>query len=131
MFLQIGGGALASSVIQGFGDALAAGAIDRLPRFYTVQTVGAYPLKRAYDTLAERILERVPLVIDQGFSPASDRERAELMMQHPAIVDEELRLRAGTPVRVHAAVGEAAAQHRARHPGRRDIRLGGRRRRAC
>ena len=90
MFLQIGGGALASSIIQGFGDALIAGAIDRAPRFYTVQTVGAYPLKRAYDTLAERILERVPLVIDQGFSPASDRERAELMMQHPPIIDEEL-----------------------------------------
>jgi threonine synthase len=91
MFLQVGGGALASSIIQGFGDALAAGAIDRAPRFYTVQTVGAYPLKRAYDTLAERILQRVPLVIDQGFSPASDQERAELMMQHPAIIDEELR----------------------------------------
>jgi threonine synthase len=90
VFLQIGGGALASSVIQGFGDALAAGAIDRAPRFYAVQTVGAYPLKRAYDTLADRILERVPFVIHQGFSPASDRERAELMMQHPAIIDEEL-----------------------------------------
>ncbi len=90
VFLQVGGGALASSVIQGFGDALAAGAIDRAPRFYTVQTVGAYPLKRAYDTLADRILERVPLVVDQGFSPASDRERAELLMQHPAIIDEEL-----------------------------------------
>jgi len=91
MFLQVGGGALASSIIQGFGDALAAGAIDRLPRFYTVQTAGAYPLKRAYDTLAERILQRVPFVIDQGFSPASDQERAELMMSHPSIVDEELR----------------------------------------
>ncbi len=91
MFLQVGGGALASSVIQGFGDALAAGAIDRLPRFYTVQTVGAYPLKLAYDALAERILARVPLVIDQGFSPASDQERADLMVNHPAIIDEELR----------------------------------------
>jgi threonine synthase len=91
MFLQVGGGALASSIIQGFGDALAAGAIDRLPRFYTVQTVGAYPLKRAYDALAERILARVPLVIDQGFSPASDEERADLMMNHPSIIDQELR----------------------------------------
>jgi threonine synthase len=91
VFLQVGGGALASAVIQGFGDALAAGAIDRLPRFYTVQTVGAYPLKRAYDTLAERVLERVPLVVQQGFSPAADEERAELMMNHPEIVDEELQ----------------------------------------
>jgi threonine dehydratase len=91
IFLQVGGGALASSIIEGFGDALAAGAIDRLPRFYTVQTVGAYPLKRAYDTLAERILQRVPDVMAQGFSPASDQERAELMLEHPAIIDEELR----------------------------------------
>jgi threonine synthase len=91
MFLQVGGGALASSIIQGFGDALAARVIDRLPRFYTVQTVGAYPLKRAYDALAERILARVPLVIDQGFSPASDQERADLMMSHPTIIDGELQ----------------------------------------
>jgi len=91
MFLQVGGGALASSIIQGFGDALASGAVDRLPRFYTVQTVGAYPLKRAYDTLSERILHRVPLVIDQGFCPAADQERAELMLLHPDIVDDELR----------------------------------------
>jgi threonine synthase len=91
VFLQVGGGALASSVIQGFGDALAADEIDRLPRFYAVQTVGAYPLKRAYDTLAERILERVPFVAQQGFSPAADSERAELMMNHPDIVGEELQ----------------------------------------
>jgi threonine synthase len=91
LFVQVGGGALASSLVQGFGDALAAGAIDRLPRIYTVQTVGAYPLKLAYDALAERILQRVPLVIDQGFSPASDRERAELIADHPRFIDEELR----------------------------------------
>lgn len=91
VFVQVGGGALASSVIQGFGDALASGAIDRLPRFYTVQTTGAYPLKRAYDAVAERILARVPLVVEQGFSPASDRERAGLIANHPSIVEEEVR----------------------------------------
>jgi threonine synthase len=95
VFIQVGGGALASSIIQGFGDALAAGAIDRLPRFYTVQTAGAYPLKRAYDAVAERILKRVPLVVEQGFSPASDRERAELIMSHRAIIEDELRYARG------------------------------------
>ena len=102
VFIQVGGGALASSLIQGFGDALNAGAIDRLPRFYTVQTVGAYPLKRAYDAVADRILPRVPLVMDQGFSPASDQERAELMMNHPALIGEALRYaRAHRPAFMH------------------------------
>jgi hypothetical protein len=70
-------------------------AIDRVPRFYTVQTAGAYPLKRAYDAVADRILQRVPLVAEQGFSPASDRERAELMMDYPAIIEDELRYARG------------------------------------
>jgi threonine synthase len=91
VFVQVGGGALASAIAQGFADAVRLGAIDRVPRIYTVQTTGAYPLKRAYDEVAERILARVPLVIAQGFSPAADRERAELMLNHPDLVDEELR----------------------------------------
>jgi threonine synthase len=91
VFVQVGGGALASAIIQGFDDAVHTGAIDRLPRIHTVQTTGAYPLKRAFDAVAERILARVPLVLDQGFSPAADRERAELMMNHADIIDEEIR----------------------------------------
>ena len=55
VFIQVGGGALASSVIQAFGDALAAGVLERLPRFHAVQTRGAYPLARAYDLVADRV----------------------------------------------------------------------------
>lgn len=91
VFVQVGGGALASSLVQGFVDAYRLGAVTWLPRFYTVQTSGGYPLKRAYDGVAERILERVPLVVEQGFSPAADRERADLMAAHPSIIDEELQ----------------------------------------
>jgi threonine synthase len=91
VFVQAGGGALASAIVQGFGDAARAGAIDRLPRIYAVQTTGAYPLKRAYDEVADRVLAKVPLVLDQGFSPASDCERAELMARHPDIIDEVMR----------------------------------------
>jgi threonine synthase len=91
MFVQVGGGALASAVIQGLADAVACRAIARLPRFYTVQTTGAYPLKRAYDTLAERILRRVPAVVEHGFLPASDRERADLMANWPGFIEDELR----------------------------------------
>ena len=90
VFIQVGGGALASAVAEGFDDAVACGAIGRAPRLYTVQTRGAYPLKRAYDALAERILRRVPAVVEQGFLPASDRERAELMAGWPGLIDEEL-----------------------------------------
>ena len=89
-FVQVGGGALASAVAQGFADALACGAIGRVPRLYTVQTRGAFPLKLAYDALAERILRRVPSVVEQGFMPASDLERAALIADCPGIIDEEL-----------------------------------------
>jgi threonine synthase len=91
MFVQVGGGAFASAVVEGLGDALACGALGRLPRLYTVQTTGAYPLKRAYDALAERVLRRVPVVAEQGFMPASDRERAELIAGWPDLIDDELR----------------------------------------
>ncbi len=91
VFVQVGGGAFASAVAQGFADALACGAIGRVPRLYTVQTRGAHPLKRAYDALAERILRRVPAVVEQGFLPTADRERAELMTSWSGLIDEELR----------------------------------------
>jgi threonine synthase len=91
VFVQVGGGALASAIVQGFDDAVAARSLDRPPRIHTVQTTGAYPLKRAYDEVAERILALVPLVLDQGFSPASDRERAELIVTHPELIDEGMR----------------------------------------
>jgi threonine synthase len=95
VFVQVGGGALASALVQGFDDAVRGGELDRPPRIYTVQTTGAYPLKRAYDEVAERILARVPLVIDQGFSPAADRERAELMLNQPELIDEEMQYARG------------------------------------
>jgi threonine synthase len=53
--IQVGGGALSSSIIESFGDGLSSGVIPRLPRFHTVQTCGAWPLKRAYDRVLERI----------------------------------------------------------------------------
>jgi threonine synthase len=55
LFVQVGGGALASAVIQGMREAVALGAMDRLPRLHTIQTEGGSPLQRAYDRLVERI----------------------------------------------------------------------------
>lgn len=53
--IQVGGGALASSVIAGFADARAAGVTVDQPRFDTVQTRGAFPLARAFERVAARV----------------------------------------------------------------------------
>lgn len=51
LFVQVGGGALASSVVQGFVEAADAGAIGRLPAIYAVQTEGCAPLRQAWERL--------------------------------------------------------------------------------
>jgi threonine synthase len=48
LVVQVGGGALASAVMQGLAEAAQLGVLDRLPRIHTVQTFGAHPLERAY-----------------------------------------------------------------------------------
>jgi threonine synthase len=53
--IQVGGGALASAVIQAFRFAHRAGLTSQLPRFHAVQTRGAWPLKRAWDVIQERL----------------------------------------------------------------------------
>lgn len=55
LFVQVGGGALASAVIQGLGEAVRLGAPVAMPRVHAVQTLGGYPLKRAYDRFAQRL----------------------------------------------------------------------------
>jgi threonine synthase len=54
LIVQVGGGALASACIHGFGEAAALGAIPAAPRIDTVQTRGAWPLKRAFDRVEAR-----------------------------------------------------------------------------
>ncbi|HEU4942808.1 MAG TPA: pyridoxal-phosphate dependent enzyme [Gaiellaceae bacterium] len=51
LVVQVGGGALASACIHGFREAAALGAIPASPRIDTVQTEGAWPLKRAFDAV--------------------------------------------------------------------------------
>jgi threonine synthase len=48
LFVQIGGGALASAVAQALEEARELGVIASLPRLQCVQTHGCYPLRRAY-----------------------------------------------------------------------------------
>ncbi len=85
---QVGGGALASAVVQAFGDAVALGACPRLPRFHAVQTRGAFPLERAYDALADRIVGALTV---EGIRP--DGDDADLIARHfgSTVVQRELR----------------------------------------
>jgi threonine synthase len=55
IFIQVGGGALASSCIQALQDAVALGVLDRLPVIHPVQTTGAYPLYRAWDRVVHHV----------------------------------------------------------------------------
>jgi len=54
VFVQVGGGALASAIVASFAEACRLGVVERTPRLQAVQTVGGHPLSRAYDRLAER-----------------------------------------------------------------------------
>lgn len=56
VFIQVGGGALASACVQAFREAVSLGAMRSLPRIHAVQTAGGHPLERAYVRLAQRIL---------------------------------------------------------------------------
>jgi threonine synthase len=53
LVVQVGGGALASSCMQAFSEAVALGAVTRGPRAHTVQTFGAHPLERAHGRVAQ------------------------------------------------------------------------------
>ena len=52
LVVQVGGGALASSCMQAFAEAVDLGALAGSPRIHTVQTHGAHPLERAYHRVA-------------------------------------------------------------------------------
>jgi threonine synthase len=54
LVVQVGGGALASACYEAFADAVALGVLRRLPKLDTVQTAGAWPLKRAYQRIRAR-----------------------------------------------------------------------------
>ena len=51
VFVQVGGGALATAVVTGLAGAAARGDIARLPAVHAVQPEGNHPLVRAWDTL--------------------------------------------------------------------------------
>ena len=66
IFIQTGGGALASAVIAAYEDALALGLLERMPRIHAVQTM-ASPLARAW----QRIISPLPASAGRGGSEAT------------------------------------------------------------
>merc|ERR1719171_2504526 len=52
--VQVGGGALASSVLSGLDYAAAIGQLPRLPNFHTVQSEGCAPLGKCFTRLLDK-----------------------------------------------------------------------------
>jgi len=69
LFVQVGGGALATAVVTGLAAATERGDLARLPVVHAVQPEGNHPLVRAWDTLALESLtpERAPNTRDSSY----------------------------------------------------------------
>ena len=81
LFVQVGGGALASACAQGLREARALGAIAQLPKLHAVQTLGAWPLRRAYERLRACLLERLGRRPPSGPTlPTEDEALAEWIL---------------------------------------------------
>lgn len=96
--VQVGGGALASATYQGFVEALDLGVIDHLPRFHTVQTLGGSPLHRAWEQLADRIIQRHCAAGGPSSAESTNAfETARFIAQEvpTQIVEDELKFAAG------------------------------------
>jgi threonine synthase len=88
VFLQVGGGALATATIEGLKEAHQLGVLDGRPMYHAVQTSAAHPLERAWQRVVDRILER-----SGGPAPAWSKiaERARLVAELPtSLVAAEL-----------------------------------------
>jgi len=86
LFVQVGGGALASACALGFADAVRLGRLARSPRLHAVQAAGCHPLARAYDRLLTRLLARLPP------APGGAEARADFVLAHasPELLRGEL-----------------------------------------
>jgi threonine synthase len=79
VFVQVGGGALASAVGRAMLDAVRAGWLTHTPALHAVQTAGAFPLVRAWDLLTENIVEALGLQYPPITSPEDRAHVASLL----------------------------------------------------
>jgi threonine synthase len=96
VFVQVGGGALASSLSRGLAEAHALGALPAVPRIMAVQTERVAPLARAWDATLTAVRARLP-----AGSPWPDDPDARA---------DYLRSPAARPA-VDAVLAEAARHH--------------------
>ena len=79
LFVQVGGGALASSTASALRDAHELGALARAPRLHAVQTEGAHPLERAWSRFVARVPPKTdPQTLLAGVAHAA-ANRSEFM----------------------------------------------------
>ncbi len=94
VFIQVGGGALASACLQAFAACVRAGRLTAIPRIHAVQTCSGHPLKRAYDLLVDHIsalLAQSSPGTRRNFASNDDRARYLLTAASPALLDDALR----------------------------------------
>ena len=112
LFVQVGGGALASALIRGLREAVALGALRRMPRVHAVQTCAVHPLRRAYEEVRARVLGAdAPPGIEAPADPC-----AALELRAACAADAEAAARMAAPP-LGDAVAEALA-HARRHRSR-------------
>lgn len=104
LFVQVGGGALASACVQAFRDAARLGVPVAPPRLHPVQTRGGFPLRRAWERVCARIVARL------GAPPGRDAGGRGRSVDDARLA-ERLRLHAGS------AEVEAELAYAARHRG--------------
>ncbi len=71
VFVQVGGGALASAVAAGFALATQAGVIPHAPKLHAVQTRGAFPLARAWERFVDRFPRRAAAALPNALEYAA------------------------------------------------------------
>ncbi|MBI5608428.1 MAG: PLP-dependent lyase/thiolase [Deltaproteobacteria bacterium] len=98
LFVQVGGGALASSVWQGLAEVLPTGA---RPRLHPVQTHGAYPLRRAWLAVAAEVAREL------GDATLTQQAQALTSTGEPAQDDRFAR---GLHAQLATPAGQAALQ---------------------
>ena len=82
LFIQVGGGALASGLIGALRHAVAVGALTTMPRIHAVQTRGGYPLALAWERMIARSI--VAVASEGGPAPEDDRpsSQAAWLLEH-------------------------------------------------
>jgi threonine synthase len=86
LFVQVGGGALASACIEAFRDAIGLGVSISMPRIHAVQTRGAFPLRRAWERVVARIAPRIGLDPTQPDAVVASGIQARV--RAPEVLDE-------------------------------------------